>query len=221
MLERGMVGALKPNQEEYARLVHESGQHLLNVINDILDLARADAGKFELHEETGIDPRSVIGGCVALMQDRATAGAIGLMTEIEADLPLLVADTTRLKQILLNLVSNAIKFTQPGGSVVVAGSRTADGGVAFEARDTGSGMTPEEIDMALEPFVQVGADHTRRYEGTGLGLPLARRLAELHGGCLSIVSEKGSGTTAMVILPATRVVAEAPAPPLATLSRAS
>src|SRR5437870_2475299 len=91
MLARGIAGPLKANQEEYARLVHESGQHLLTVINDILDLARADAGKFELRDETGVDPRALIGACIALMQDRATAGSVALMTGIEEDLPLLVA----------------------------------------------------------------------------------------------------------------------------------
>src|SRR4029077_10680408 len=113
----------------------------------------------------------------------------------EDQLPLLTADPTRLKQILLNLMSNAIKFTEPGGSVAVVLRRTAIGDIAFEVRDTGPGMTPDEINIALEPFGQVDAGHTRRYEGTGLGLPLARRLAELHGGSLQISSEKGRGTT--------------------------
>ena len=119
---------------------------------------------------------------------------------------MLVADPTRLKQVLLNLISNAIKFTDPGGSIVVAGHQVRDGAIVFEVRDSGLGMTPEEIEIALEPFGQVDASNTRRHEGTGLGLPLARRLAELHGGSLHVSSEKGLGTTVAVILPASRIV---------------
>ena len=130
-------------------------------------------------------------------------------------LPLLMADSTRLKQILLNLVSNAIKFTRPGGSIVVAVRQIGDGGVAFEVRDSGVGMTAAEIEIALEAFGQVDAGVGRRQEGTGLGLPLARRLAELHGGSLHIASEKGRGTTVTVSLPASRTI---PAKPAALLA---
>ncbi len=207
MLERGMAGFLGKKQKEYAGLVRESGQHLLNVINDILDLAHVDSGKFELHEETGVDLQHIIDGCISLMRDRAKGGDLRLSTEIEDQLPLLVADPTRLKQILLNLMSNAIKFTGPGGAVIVAAQRSADAGIAVEVRDTGLGMTPDEIDVALEPFGQVDASHTRQHEGTGLGLPLARRLAELHDGSLHVSSEKGHGTTVTVMVPASRVIA--------------
>jgi signal transduction histidine kinase len=118
--------------------------------------------------------------------------------------PVLVADATRLKQILLNLISNAVKFTGPGGSVAVTVHRTGDGGVAFEVKDTGVGMNAAEIEIALESFGQVDAGLGRRHEGTGLGLPLARRLAELHGGSLHIDSEKDRGPTVTVTLPAVR-----------------
>jgi PAS domain S-box-containing protein len=206
MLERGMAGPVGRKQREYAGFVYKSGQHLLNIINDILDLARVDSGKFELHDESDVDPRGVIDACLSLVRERANAGALQLTTEIAADVPHIVADSTRLKQILLNLLSNAIKFTEPGGSVVVALRGEPDGGISFEVRDTGLGMTPDEIVTALEPFGQVEAGNARRYEGTGLGLPLARRLAELHGGSLTVASEKGRGTTVTVTLPATRVV---------------
>jgi signal transduction histidine kinase len=116
-----------------------------------------------------------------------------------------VADETRLKQILLNLLSNAIKFTQPGGSVVIATHRTVEGSLDFEVQDDGPGMTEDEIVIALEPFGQADAGLARQHEGTGLGLPLARRLAELHGGSLRIKSWKGDGTTVTVSLPAARV----------------
>jgi PAS domain S-box-containing protein len=207
MLEHGLAGPLEPKQGEYAALVHQSGQHLLNVINDILDLARVDAGKFELHDEIGVDPAAIVEACVSLMRHRAQEGALQLSTQIEAPLPHLVADPTRLKQILLNLISNAIKFTDPGGSVVVAVATTADGGMAFSVRDTGPGMTPDQVATALEPFGQVEASHTRRHQGTGLGLPLACRLAELHGGGLAVDSEPGTGTTVTVTLPRSRIEA--------------
>jgi len=207
MLRLGLVGRLREKQKEYLTLIHQSGQHLLNVINDILDLAHVDSGKFELHEEAGVDVRHVIDSCVSLMRDRANAEGLRLSTEIEDHLPLLVADPTRPKQILLNLMSNAIKFTEPGGSVAVTAGHHTGGGVAFEVRDTGPGMTPDEIDIALEPFGQVDASHIRQHEGTGLGLPIARRLAELHGGSLHVSSEKRGGTTVYVTLPASRTAA--------------
>jgi PAS domain S-box-containing protein len=208
MLRHGLAGRLLPKQEEYAGLVHQSGEHLQHVINDILDLAKVEAGKLELHDEKMIEPRWVIDACVSLMTDRAKAGGLCLLTEIEDHLPPFLVDPTRLKQILLNLMSNAIKFTEPDGSVVIAVRRHSDGSIVFEVRDTGIGMTPEEIVTALEPFGQVDAGHTRRHEGTGLGLPLARRLAELHGGSLRLSSTKGLGTIATLTLPASRVVVE-------------
>jgi PAS domain S-box-containing protein len=221
MLGRGLAGPVHPKQEEYAGLVHQSGEHLLNIINDILDLAHVDSGKFELHEESGVDPRRIVDACVSLIRDRANGAALHLSTEIEDHLPPLVADSTRLKQILLNLTSNAIKFTKPGGSVLVTGRQVKDGGVAFEVRDTGLGMTPDEIEIALEPFGQVDARLAREHEGTGLGLPLARRLAELHGGSLHIDSEKGRGTTVTVTLPASRVMADMAAAKVTRLTTAN
>jgi PAS domain S-box-containing protein len=204
-LELGMMGPLEPRQAEYAQLIHQSGEHLHNVINDILDLAKVDAGKFELHEERGVEPHAIIDSCITLVKSNAVAGGVRLSTEIAEGLPALAADSTRLKQIMLNLLSNAIKFTKSGGSVVAAARHSDDGGIAFVVSDTGPGMTPDEIVIALEPFGQIEANDTRRYEGTGLGLPLARRLTELHGGSLTVVSEKGRGTTVSVTLPPTRI----------------
>jgi PAS domain S-box-containing protein len=208
-LELGMAGPLQPRQAEYARLIHQSGEHLHTVINDILDLAKVDAGKLDLHEEAAVDPRGAVDGCVTLMKSHAVAGSLTLSTEAEPDLPYLRADPTRIKQILLNLISNAVKFTGPGGGVVVAVRRDELGGVQFAVRDTGPGMTAREIETALEPFGQVDAGHARRYEGTGLGLPLAQRLAELHGGKLTVDSIKGVGTTVTATLPPERTIAPA------------
>jgi PAS domain S-box-containing protein len=206
-LELGVAEPLRPRRAEYAELIHQSGKHLLTVINDILDLAKVDAGAFTLHEEGGIDPRHLVESCVAMMRGQAASGGLSLTAEIEGDLPLLVCDPTRLRQVLLNLLSNAVKFTQLGGAVVMAARRSAGGGIVFEVRDTGLGMTTEEVKIALLPFGQIETGDTRRYQGTGLGLPLAQRLVELHGGSLDMQSKKGHGTTAIVTLPAQRIVA--------------
>jgi len=204
-LELGVAEPLLPRQAEYAELIHQSGKHLLTVINDILDLAKVDAGAFALYEEEGIDPRHLVESCVAMVRGHAASGGLSLTAEIDGDLPFLVCDPTRLRQVLLNLLSNAVKFTQPGGSVVIAARRSASGSVAFEVRDTGLGMTGNEVKVALLPFGQVETGDARRYQGTGLGLPLAQRLIELHGGSLDIQSEKGLGTKAIVTLPAHRI----------------
>jgi PAS domain S-box-containing protein len=208
VLENGIAGPLESRQAEYVGLIRQSGQHLLHVINEILDLARIDAGKLELHEEL-IDPHQLVDNCIALVKDRAAAGLLRLSADIAEDVPPLIADETLLTQILLNLLSNAIKFTELGGSIDVVARRAQDGGVEFVVRDTGCGMTAGEIEIALEVFQQVDASLARRHEGTGLGLPLARRLAELHGGWLNVESEKGRGTTVTVWLPAARTVAQA------------
>ncbi len=208
MLERGTAGPLDPQQHDYVGHIRQSGAHLLGIINEILDLARIDAGKFELNEDCGLDARALADCCVALVGERAAAGGLTLSTEIEAGLPRLVADETRLKQILLNLLDNAVKFTEPGGIVVLAVRRAAGGGVEFEVADTGLGMTSGEIEIAIEPFGQVDGGLARQREGTGLGLPLARRLTELHGGAFTIDSKKGRGTTITVGLPASRSMAE-------------
>jgi PAS domain S-box-containing protein len=209
-LSLGLRGQLKPAQAEYVGLVHDSGQHLLTIINDILDLARVDAGKVELHEESEVDPRHIADACIALTRESAISGAIRVSTDFERDLPMLHVDVTRLRQIVLNLLSNAIKFTKPGGDIVLAIRRDASGSVSIAVRDTGLGMTPDEIAVALEPFGQVDSGDTRRFEGTGLGVPLAKRLTELHGGTFTIDSEKGKGTCVTVTIPATRVISDHP-----------
>jgi signal transduction histidine kinase len=205
MVEQGVAGPIEPQQREYMGLVVQSGQHLLSVINDILDLARADSGKFELCDEPDVELGQIAAASIALMRHRSEAGGVFLTMAVDRNLPTLIADPTRLKQILLNLLSNSIRFTKPGGEVTVAAELLRNGGISFEVRDTGIGMTPDEVMVALEPFGQVDARLSREHEGTGLGLPLARRLAELHGGSLRVESEKGEGTRVIVTLPASRV----------------
>ncbi len=161
-----------------------------------------------MEEDWGIDISSLADFCTAHTSEQATTAGLNLRTEIAPELPRLVADETRLKQILLNLLGNAVKLTELGGAVVLAVRRSLQGGVDFEVIDTGSGMTSAEIDLAIEPFSQMDGGLARRREGAGLGLPIARRLTELHGGSFSVVSERGLGTRVLVTLPAYRVVAQ-------------
>jgi signal transduction histidine kinase len=210
VLENGIAGPLQSRQVEYIGLIRQSGDHLLHLINEILDLARIDAGKLDLNEEV-VQPSKLINSAIALVGDRAAAGLLKLAVDIEEDMPPLTADRTRLTEILLNLLSNAIKFTELGGVINVLARRTQEGGAAFVVRDNGCGMTEAEIEIALERFGQVDAGLARRHEGSGLGLPLARKLAELHGGSLTLKSEAGRGTTATVLLPPSRVLSAEPA----------
>jgi PAS domain S-box-containing protein len=207
VLERDTAGPLDPRQREYVGYIRQSGAHLLQIINEILDLAKIDAGKFELGDDEVIEVRALANACLNYVRERAATDGVSVAIDIEENVPPLVADLTRLRQILLNLLGNAVKFSDPGGAVVLAVRRAAEGGVEFEVRDTGLGMTAAEIAIASEPFGQVDSGLSRPREGTGLGLPLARRLTELHGGVLTIDSEKGRGTRVVVALPAARVQA--------------
>ena len=204
MLAQHLVGPLGEKQEEYIDIIYRSGSHLHDIINDILDLAKVDAGKLDLNLEDDVDPCAVVNSCIALMKERAHTGRLRLSVDVDPALPAIFADAMRLKQILLNLLSNSVKFTEPGGSVVITVRQPGPDEIAFTVRDTGVGMSEAEIKIALEPFGQVDAGFSRNHEGTGLGLPLASRLAELHGGSLDIESRKGHGTTATVRLPVKR-----------------
>ncbi len=209
VLENGIAGPLQSRQAEYVGLIRQSGEHLLHLINEILDLARIDAGKLDLHEEM-LEPSKLVDSALTLVKDRAAAGLLKFVVDVEEDMPALTGDRTRLTEILINLLSNAIKFTELGGAINVLVRRTEDGGAAFVVRDNGRGMTEAEVETALERFGQVDGGLARRNEGSGLGLPLARKLAELHGGSLALKSEMGRGTTATVILPPSRVPSAAP-----------
>ncbi len=199
------MGPVDARYRDYARDIHNSGDHLLRLINDVLDLAKVEAGRLELHEEP-LDLRKLFLDCRRLIVDRLGDGRLEFASTLPAEPPQIVGDELRLKQILLNLLSNAIKFTPPGGRISLSAAVIAEG-LAIAVADTGIGMEPHEIAIALEPFRQVDGAFTRRFEGTGLGLPLAQRLAELHGGRLAITSSKGSGTVATLYLPARRVLA--------------
>jgi two-component system cell cycle sensor histidine kinase PleC len=214
LLSSGLAGPLDTKQADYVGIIHQSGQHLLHIICDILDLAKVETGRLDLQLER-VMPREVVDSSATLVADRVTAGRLRLAIDCSTELPALQADATRLKQILVNLLSNAAKFTPRGGLIGLAVRRTPAGGVAFLVSDSGPGMTAAEIARALEMFGQVDGGLERRHDGTGLGLPLARRLTELHGGTLAIDSVKGRGTTVTVTLPPS-CLADGEATPTAT-----
>jgi len=199
-----MLGSLAPRYREYAQDIRESGNHLLSLINDILDLSKAEAGKLELREER-CRLSDLVESCLRLLRERARRSDIELAILLDWD-PVLEADPRLMKQVLLNLVSNALKFTTEGGRVSIRSRRLPDSALAIEIADTGIGIAPENLRRIMEPFQQVDSALSRKYGGTGLGLPLARTMLELHGGALTLESAEGVGTTASVVLPATRIV---------------
>ena len=185
--------------------MHGAGRHLLALINDILDLSKAAAGKFELACEE-IAPADIVAECLRLTRGKAHEGGLRLTSELAPGLPNLVVDRLRFKQALLNLCSNAIKFTPPGGTVHVSADAADDGGFVLKVADTGIGMTLEQIPVALEPFRQVASPFARNAEGTGLGLALVKSLIECHDGRLEIESALHKGTTVRLVLPPERTV---------------
>lgn len=191
---------------DYTHDIAESGRHLLQVINEILDISRIEAGRAQLREEL-VDLPSLFTSCQRLTQDRAIAAGLTVNAQCQSGLPPYRADATKIKQMLINLLSNAIKFTPEGGRIDLLLSRARDGDLVMEVRDTGIGMRPEDIPIALAPFRQIDGSHVRRHEGAGLGLPLSKNFAELHGGRLNILSEPAKGTTVRIILPASRFAA--------------
>jgi PAS domain S-box-containing protein len=198
----GYAGGLTPKQAEYATDINASGQHLLKIVNDVLDLSKIEAGKLDLSFES-LELTETISVCVGLMQSRADATGLGLVIDLPDSPTTVWADELRLRQILLNILSNAVKFTPAGGQVTVTAAPTEDM-VRITVADTGIGMKPADVAVALEPFRQVDGSLARRYEGTGLGLPLVKSLTEMHGGRLEIETSLGQGTTVMVSLPRRR-----------------
>ena len=199
----GPVGSVQ--YRSYAEDINESGQHLLALINDILDLSKVESGVDELHEEN-IEVPEILESVLRLVKQRAENSRLELELDLSQDLPSLCADERKLKQILVNLLTNAIKFTDAGGKVTLRAWCRRDSGFVFQIIDTGIGIAAEDIPKALSQFGQVDSDLDRQYEGTGLGLPLTKALVELHGGCLDLQSQAGVGTTATVRFPATRII---------------
>ncbi len=209
MMKSRMLGPTSGDKFlEYAKDINDSGQHLLELINDILDLAKIESGKLELHEQT-IDVGRITKTCLILIKERADEGCLSVHDRLPSDAPTLRADERKFKQIMINLLSNAVKFTPEGGEIVVEGQVDADRSFAIKVSDTGIGIAREDIWKAMAPFMQVESDLGRKFEGTGLGLSLTKALVELHGGTLTIDSEVGVGTTVTVRFPADRVIANA------------
>ncbi|MEI9982162.1 MAG: HAMP domain-containing sensor histidine kinase [Aliidongia sp.] len=192
---------------EYCADIHASAQHLLSLINDILDSAKVEAGKYELREEA-TDLPLLVEASARLMRGRAAQKGIALALAL-MPIPPLLADERALRQILLNLLSNAIKFTPHGGTVTLSTTRMESGSVVLEVRDTGIGIPPEDLANVLDHFGRASNAHLSTEGGTGLGLPIVRGLVALHGGELRIESQPGVGTSVTVELPAARVLAVA------------
>jgi PAS domain S-box-containing protein len=199
----GPLGA--PRYADYVGDILESAHHLLAVINDILDLAKIEANSLQLKEKH-LDPRDAVASAMRLVRPRADEAGIQLDFMHRAAGVLIFADETALKRVLLNLLANAVKFSEAGTRITIDCWLEADGGMSIAVADRGIGMAAEDIPVALTPFQQVDIGLRRKYEGTGLGLPIAKQLMELHGGALEIESERGIGTTVTIFLPAVRVM---------------
>jgi signal transduction histidine kinase len=199
VLIQRMFGALNDKQDEYLKDIYASGQHLLSLINDILDLSKIEAGRIEL-APTPFHLPSALENAVILVRERAARHGIALELDVDPGLGELVGDERKVKQVLLNLLSNAVKFTPEGGRISLKASRR-DGAVEVSVTDTGIGIAPEDQAAIFEEFRQVGNDETRKQEGTGLGLTLAKKFVELHGGRIWVQSELGRGSTFTFTLP--------------------
>ena len=199
----GPVGSAK--YLGYAQDIHDSGHHLLAHINDILDLAKIESGTEELHEES-IPIAEFVQSVLRLVQRRAESIGVDVAADYSDELPSVYADRRKLTQILLNLLTNAVKFTRSGGKVVLKLECRADSGHVFQVIDTGIGISFDDISIALAPFQQIDSGLNRKHEGTGLGLPLTKSLVEMHGGSLDLQSQVGVGTTVTVRFPAERIV---------------
>ena len=198
-----MFGPLgDPRYKGYAADILKSGQHLLSLINDILDMAKIEAGKLTLHYET-VSLKEVVEDAARLMRGRIEEAGLKLLVDAP-DLPHIDADHRGLKQVILNLLSNAVKFTPEGGDIVVALSREDDDRVRVAVTDTGIGIAAEDLGRLAKPFEQVEGQHSKTTQGTGLGLALTKSLIELHGGALTLESEPGRGTTVSFDLPIRR-----------------
>jgi signal transduction histidine kinase len=198
LLQR-IFGELNPKQEEYLRDILSSGKHQLALVNDILDLSKVEAGRMEL-DVTRFSLAALVSDASAMLREKASQKGIRLAITTDASLGSIDADERKIKQVLFNLLTNAIKFTPSGGTVTIAAERTS-ADVTVSVTDTGVGIAPEDQDRIFEDFRQTAGSAGRSEEGTGLGLSLAKRFIELHGGTLGVVSALGSGSKFVFVLP--------------------
>ena len=199
----GPIG--NPRYIEYVGDIHESGTHLLSLINDILDLSKIEAGAFELKEEE-VDLAQVVAACRRIIEVRAKEAGLTLDTRLSGKLPKLWSDERAVKQIILNLLSNAVKFTPTGGKVTVRAEIEEDGCFVLSVSDTGIGIDADDIPKVFKPFSQIDGSLSRKHDGTGLGLPLVKSLVDVHGGTIELESELGNGTIITIRFPAERVL---------------
>jgi PAS domain S-box-containing protein len=207
ILESELLGPLGvPQYVEFAHDIHISGRNLLQLINDILDVARIEVGRVELNHAP-LDMAEVVRVVITLVRERAEHGQVEVSDDLPDVIPVIMADGRRVKQALLNVLANAVKFTPAGGRVEVAVRMADDAGLDLVVTDTGIGIPPEDLERVMNVFVQGENSYKRRYQGSGLGLPLTRQLMELHGGSLSLTSTVGEGTCATLHFPAACVIA--------------
>ncbi len=206
IIQNEIMGTIKGNPKyvDYARDIRGAGTHLLGVINDILDIAKIEAGQLDRREDV-FEIGEALDACVQMLADQAAESGLRLVREGQDTLPCLYGDEKKFKQIVINLLSNAIKFTSEGGTVTLGAEVEAEGSLKVTVSDTGIGIAAEDLENALAPFYQVDSAYCRTLEGTGLGLPISRALAELHGGSLDLESEPGVGTTVIVRFPSEKL----------------
>jgi signal transduction histidine kinase len=192
---------------QYLKDIHSSGEHLVSLLNDLLDLSKIEAGKLDLTFIT-VNLNDLVQQCVAIMQQEANRERVIIRTSLNANLPPIVADARSVRQIALNILSNSIKFTGAGGQIIVATAVNDDQEVSLRVRDTGQGMSEKELQTALEPFRQLATSARWGATGTGLGLPITKALAEANHARFRITSEVDTGTLVEVAFPATRVLAK-------------
>jgi signal transduction histidine kinase len=198
LLEK-LFGDVNDKQEDYLRDIYTSGKHLLGLINDILDLSKVEAGRMDL-EPSQFDLPSAMSNALTLVRERAQRHNMTLHLDVDPALTSVTADERKLKQILVNLLTNAVKFTPDGGRIDVIARRLPEA-FSIAVRDTGIGIAKADYEAVFEEFRQVGRDYTRKQEGTGLGLTLTRRFVELHGGHIGVESELGKGSTFTFTIP--------------------
>lgn len=198
-------GSIDDRYVEHARDIHDGGRHLLDVVNDVLDFSRIEAGRYQLQEQP-VDLHRLLTGVKRMVQSLADSAQLSLSTHPYEGLPALLADERVVRQILINLVGNAVKFTRPGGHIRMVALMEPDRRICLIVADTGIGMDPKQVPKALEPFTQLESGHAKGNQGTGLGLSLVRALTTLHGGTLVIQTAPGQGTTVYVRFPAVRTL---------------
>jgi cell cycle sensor histidine kinase DivJ len=201
-----LLGAInEPRYRNYAEDIHISGKHLLQLINDILDMTKVEAGTYRLREDV-FDVAKVVGEAVAQVRNLAIRNELSVHMDVPDDIPFLFADERCVRQVVVNFLSNGIKFTPKGGNVMACARVESNGGIAIAVVDTGIGMAQDDIPEALTPFQQLEGSHGRKYEGAGLGLSLIKAMLDLHEGTLQVDSKVGAGTTVTARFPPRRTI---------------